>query len=502
MLVRSLFLNFLTYNSIVGIRAFHNSLFLNRQRKWSLSSFTDETQHTKFAKQSSPRNTQLTVLQQDNFVEEEGDEQEYYSELVISTEDENDEDEEEKDNDVDFLLENVSDDDDVDEENEDFHDRFDTLMRSVENAIKTNKKKIDSLSNEYIKAQSAETHLHRANLITSNLYQITPGATSITVQDWESESYEEIELVLSKEFKTFQDEADALFTTARKMKRGSTVIKPLIEENEKYKEIFKEAQDQLNLILSRYESKEEDNITNLQQEMDVLETRLMKKQKQTGFKLITPKKSQKQKGTKSQNNKQAVSSPYRTFRSPNSGLKILVGRSRRSNEMISLQIARGGSDVWFHSRGVPGAHVLLQYRRGGPKITEDCIQFAANLAAFYSEARTEQKAAISMADPKHISKPRGAPLGAVKIREELGTIFGNPFDVPEECVLKRMEQGGGDGTGTRGNKAKNRKFTQTIAKQAIEKKKAQRREKKNNRRGGKNYGGHGSGSETNELDWY
>lgn len=496
MLARSLFLNSLTYG-LVGIRAFHNSLFLNRQRKWSLSSFT-ETQHHKFAKQS-PRNIQLAVPQQDNFVEEEGDEQEYYSELVIST-DENDEDEEEKDS-VDFLLENVSDDDDVDEENEDFHVRFDTLMRSVENAINTNKKKIDSLSNEYIKAQSAETHLHRANLITSNLYQITPGATSITVQDWESESYEEIELVLSKEFKTFQDEADALFTTARKMKRGSTVIKPLIEENEKYKEIFKEAQDQLNSILSRYESKEEDNITNLQQEMDVLETRLMKKQKQTGFKLITPKKSHK-KRTKSQNNKQAVSSPYRTFRSPNSGLKILVGRSRRSNEMISLQIARGGSDVWFHSRGVPGAHVLLQYRRGGPKITEDCIQFAANLAAFYSEARTEQKAVISMADPKHISKPRGAPLGAVKIREELGTILGNPFDVPEECVLKRMEQGGGDGTGTRGNKAKNRKFTQTIAKQAIEKKKAQRREKKNNRRGGKNYGGHGSGSETNEADWY
>ncbi|GMH60692.1 hypothetical protein TL16_g03105 [Triparma laevis f. inornata] len=127
---------------------------------------------------------------------------------------------------------------------------------------------------------------------------------------------------------------------------------------------------------------------------------------------------------------------------------ILVGRNRRQNENLSFRAGKNG-DIWMHARGAPGAHVVVKARNrkmvwGAGEGVEghwrEALQFAANLAAFYSDLRTERKAEITLAEPKHITKPRGAPLGAVKLREEAGMILGDPFEVPEEC--REAREGG------------------------------------------------------------
>ena len=127
---------------------------------------------------------------------------------------------------------------------------------------------------------------------------------------------------------------------------------------------------------------------------------------------------------------------------------ILVGGNRRQNERLSLRVAKAG-DVWLHARGSPGAHVVVKSVRGVPPYDEraggdntlwhGALQLAANLAAFYSEMRTESKADVTLALPKHVIKPPNAPLGAVKLREELGSYLGNAFNVPEECKRQREE---------------------------------------------------------------
>lgn len=83
------------------------------------------------------------------------------------------------------------------------------------------------------------------------------------------------------------------------------------------------------------------------------------------------------------------------------GYTILVGRNRRENEQLTLQVARDG-DVWMHVRGAPGAHVVLQMSQAPPgaEPTEECLALAANLASFYSDLRSERKALVMMADPK------------------------------------------------------------------------------------------------------
>jgi len=128
---------------------------------------------------------------------------------------------------------------------------------------------------------------------------------------------------------------------------------------------------------------------------------------------------------------------------------VYVGRNRRGNEDLSFKVGIEG-DVWMHARGTPGAHVIVRAKEGkykrGPGIEgwEEVLEIAAGLAAFYSDLRTERKAEITMAECKHILKPRNAPLGAVKLREELGTIVGDPWGVPEVCKEKRAEGGAGE----------------------------------------------------------
>ena len=157
-----------------------------------------------------------------------------------------------------------------------------------------------------------------------------------------------------------------------------------------------------------------------------------------------------------------------------------AGRNRRDNESICFKVARG-EDIWMHARGCPGAHVLLKVRRGSTKPTDEDLQFCANIAAFYSEARTERNAIITLAEPKHIQKPRGAPPGAVKLRKELGSLIGHPQDVPEELKVAREESGfDSDESGTRlkGGKAKSRKRFQANLKDEQEKKRQERTKKK------------------------
>ena len=81
--------------------------------------------------------------------------------------------------------------------------------------------------------------------------------------------------------------------------------------------------------------------------------------------------------------------------------------------------------------------------KGRPAAEDDCLQMAADLAAFYSEMRDEGKVLVTYANPKHVTKPNGAPLGAVKLREEGGTLLGRPSDsafLPPELKQQRERE--------------------------------------------------------------
>jgi hypothetical protein len=135
-------------------------------------------------------------------------------------------------------------------------------------------------------------------------------------------------------------------------------------------------------------------------------------------------------------------------------------------------------NLCISARGCPGAHVLVQQRRGSSPVTDACVQLAANLALFYSDARTERKSAVTCAEPKHVLKPPGAPLGAVQLRQESRVIVGYPDDVPDECHELRSESGQSADFYRTSNKSQNRKKTQVALQQKKDKAKQKKKQKK------------------------
>lgn len=370
--------------------------------------------------------------------------------------------------------EDTQDEEDEEDEDDPVRELFETLDSSLTKATNALTRKRDALQKELDKAKSLEDTMARANLLISNLYQLPSGTKSAIVQDWENDGVE-IEITLSDEYNSAQEEADALFAAARKMKRGSNVVNDLIAETDDALEILTD----MRLDLDYAGEQEELD----QGRLVLISDKLKRTSKQTGFVMeLNDNSNQQQKKKKYSRQSTRREPTFRKFLSPG-GCIVLVGRNRKDNEAICFQVSRP-TDVWMHSRGCPGAHVLLQIRRGSPRPTEECYQFAANLAAFYSDARTERKAPVTTASPKHIQKPRGAPLGAVKLREELNTLTGYPADVDDELKIARERSGviwDESGSRSKGGKAKNRKKTMANAKQQVAKKRAEKREKKKRR---------------------
>ena len=108
--------------------------------------------------------------------------------------------------------------------------------------------------------------------------------------------------------------------------------------------------------------------------------------------------------------------PARTARAPlrierPSGARIFVGRSPRENVELTFRIARP-DDLWFHARGIPGSHVVLQPPPGAAADAAD-LDCAADYAALHSRERNAPRVEIDFTERKHVRKQRDAPPGMV-----------------------------------------------------------------------------------------
>jgi predicted ribosome quality control (RQC) complex YloA/Tae2 family protein len=105
--------------------------------------------------------------------------------------------------------------------------------------------------------------------------------------------------------------------------------------------------------------------------------------------------------------------PYRTFLVE--GFEVLVGKSARDNDNLTFRVARP-QDVWLHvAGGTPGSHVVIR-SPDEALVPPEVIQRAAELAAWYSDARHAARVDVHVCHARDVSKPRGAPAGLVELR--------------------------------------------------------------------------------------
>lgn len=118
-----------------------------------------------------------------------------------------------------------------------------------------------------------------------------------------------------------------------------------------------------------------------------------------------------------------------TFTTPE-GYTVLVGRSARLNDEITFRRA-AADDLWFHARGVPGAHVVL--RSGGRPVSEETMRRVAALAAYYSAAREGGTVDVQVARVRDVRRhPSGRPGQVLLRREEVMRVQPADWEEGEE----------------------------------------------------------------------
>lgn len=106
--------------------------------------------------------------------------------------------------------------------------------------------------------------------------------------------------------------------------------------------------------------------------------------------------------------------PYRAFRTEK-GVEIRVGRSASDNDELTLHLSKG-NDVWLHVRGRPGAHVVI--RGPGPSPAPELLVMAAQLALLHSGLGDGAREEVAWTRVKHVTKPKGAKPGSVRVTQE------------------------------------------------------------------------------------
>ena len=295
-----------------------------------------------------------------------------------------------------------------------------SLARAVSKQKDKLEKKLASLERQADVSSQADGMKLKGDLVMSHLHLFkrptSDRSDSIEVLNWETG---EPEVILLDESKTPVENAEKFYKQASKLKRGATKVLPLIEE---CKADMLYLGDNEALLESIRASEEGDELDLLAQiELELMNNGFIKRKSVHAMQEKGVQKNKKR-------NKKTGGSEYKRLSSPN-GFEVLVGRSSQQNDEVTMRIAKPG-DIWMHARGFPGAHVVLRCAQTKDAVQDEDLEFAANLAAYYSKGIGLKKVDVIMADPKDISKPKGAKPGQVMVAKERVIVA-----MPDACVL-------------------------------------------------------------------
>ena len=114
------------------------------------------------------------------------------------------------------------------------------------------------------------------------------------------------------------------------------------------------------------------------------------------------------KAAKNQPKKKSKPAPY--VYTLSSGRTVLAGRNNRENDWLTTKRA-AGTDIWLHTKDIPGTHVILLLDREEP--TEQDLLEAAQIAAYHSKGSASGNVPVDYTKVRHVKKPAGARPGMV-----------------------------------------------------------------------------------------
>ncbi len=118
-------------------------------------------------------------------------------------------------------------------------------------------------------------------------------------------------------------------------------------------------------------------------------------------------------------------------------IELLVGKNNVQNDYVTTKMARN-NDVWFHAKDIPGSHVVIRNHHEQRELSQNVLDFAAHVAAYFSKGRQSALVPVDYTLKRHVHKPNGAKPGRV-IYENQKTIYITPDD---EAIQEILANGG------------------------------------------------------------
>ncbi len=261
-----------------------------------------------------------------------------------------------------------------------FNQRKTELMKAiVQNLEKCNKK--ICIQQEKLDLVSDRENLKiYGELLTANLYRIQEEVSEIRVDNYYSDSNEEITINLDSSISPSKN-AQRYFKKYNKarstFKAASSQLQQLLDERSYLESILNE------LELSEDESNLEEIKSELINE-GILKT--------IGKSKISN-----------------IPSEPLSFTSSD-GYKILAGKNNRQNDRLTLKVAQN-TDVWMHTRNIPGTHVIIRSEK--MNVSDNTLTEAAMIAAYFSKARQSSNVPVDYTLVRHVKKPSGSKPGFV-----------------------------------------------------------------------------------------
>jgi predicted ribosome quality control (RQC) complex YloA/Tae2 family protein len=71
----------------------------------------------------------------------------------------------------------------------------------------------------------------------------------------------------------------------------------------------------------------------------------------------------------------------------------------------------------MHAENCPGSHLVLRHHEKARVPPREVTLTAAGIAAFFSKARNSAKVPVTVAEKRHVRRPRKAPIGQAMVGE-------------------------------------------------------------------------------------
>ncbi|MEZ2317658.1 MAG: NFACT family protein [Microcoleus sp.] len=272
------------------------------------------------------------------------------------------------------------------------------LSQKLINLLAKLKLKANTFKEKLQQSEVADTHKSQADLLMANLQHWQPGMKVISLPDFETN--QPVAIPLNPEKNAVQN-AQALYKKHQKLKRARIAVEPLLAAVQEEIDYLEQVEAALS-VLETYR-----NTQDLQTLAEIREELIQQKYLDAPDYRSTDKNA-------------AIE--FHRYQTP-SGFELLIGRNNRQNDQLTFRVA-GDYDIWFHTLEIPGSHALLRVTPGTVAEEAD-LQFAANMAAYYSRARQSEQVPVVYTEPKYVYKPKGAKPGMVVYKQER-IVWGRP----------------------------------------------------------------------------